>query len=113
VADIAPRLLAAIPKRRVNKCTVRGALIEHKWVSNIRGALTVGVIVDYLQLWNDLQEVVLQPGVNDRHSWRFASNGQYSAKLAYEDFFVGQLGSSLMKGFGRLGHRLSVATLFG
>jgi hypothetical protein len=27
VADIAPRLLDAIPKRRVNKCTVREALI--------------------------------------------------------------------------------------
>jgi hypothetical protein len=54
VADIAPRLLTVIPKRRVNTCTVRGALIEHKWVSDIRGALTVGVITDYLHLWNDL-----------------------------------------------------------
>jgi hypothetical protein len=75
VADIAPRLLAVIPKRRVNKCTVREALIEHKWVSDIRGALTVGVIVDYLHLRNALQEVVLQPGMSDRHFWRFASNG--------------------------------------
>jgi hypothetical protein len=31
--------------------------------------------------------VVLQPGVNDLHRWRFATNGLYSAKLAYEDFF--------------------------
>jgi hypothetical protein len=30
VANIAPRLLVAIPKRRVNKCPVRGTLIEHK-----------------------------------------------------------------------------------
>jgi hypothetical protein len=61
VADLAPRLLAVIPKGKVNKCTVREALIEHKWVSEIRGALTVGVIVDYLRLWNALQGVVLQP----------------------------------------------------
>jgi hypothetical protein len=54
VADIEPRLLAAIPKRRVNKCTIRETLIKHKWVSDIRGALTVGVIVDYLHLWNAL-----------------------------------------------------------
>jgi hypothetical protein len=73
VVDIAPRLLADIPKRRVNKCTVRETLIEHKWVSDIRGARTVGVIVDYLHLWNALQAVVLQPGVSDRHFWRFAS----------------------------------------
>jgi hypothetical protein len=74
-ADIAPRLLAAIPKRRINKCTVLEAPIEHKWISDIRGALTVRVIVDYLHLWNALHDVVLQPGVSDRHFWRFASNG--------------------------------------
>jgi hypothetical protein len=50
------------------------------------------VIVDYLHLWNDLQEVVLQPRVSDRHFWWFASNGQYSAKLAYEGFFCGSVG---------------------
>jgi hypothetical protein len=67
VANIAPRLLAAIPKRRIKKCTVREALIEHKWVFDIRGAFTVDVIVDYLHLLNALQEEVLQPGVSDRH----------------------------------------------
>jgi hypothetical protein len=29
VADIAPKLLATIPKRRVNKCTVQEALSGH------------------------------------------------------------------------------------
>jgi hypothetical protein len=67
VAYLAPRLLAIIPKRRANKCTVKEALLQHKWLSDIRGALTVGVIVDYLNLWNALQEVVLQLGVSDRH----------------------------------------------
>jgi hypothetical protein len=92
VADIAPWLLAVIPKRRVNKCTVREALMEHKCVSDIRGALTVDVIVDYLHLWNALQEVVLKSRVSDHHFWRFASNVQYSAKLAYEGLFCGSVG---------------------
>jgi hypothetical protein len=41
VEDLAPRSLAAIPKRRVNKCKVVEALTNHKWISDIRGALPV------------------------------------------------------------------------
>jgi hypothetical protein len=39
VEDFAPRLLATIPKRRANKCTVLEALTDQKWISDIRGAL--------------------------------------------------------------------------
>ena len=31
----------------------------------------------------------LQPEVEDRHIWRLSSNGQYSAKSAYDGFFLG------------------------
>jgi hypothetical protein len=92
VEDLALRLIAAIPKRRANKCTVLEALMDHKWISDIRGALTVGVLMDYLHLWNALADVELCPRVADSHSWRFATNGQYSAKLAYESFFKGPIG---------------------
>jgi hypothetical protein len=52
VADLAPKLLTVIPKRRSNKCIVKEALIQHKWISDIRGAHTVGVTVDYLNLYS-------------------------------------------------------------
>jgi hypothetical protein len=51
--------------------------------------------------------------VSGRHFWRFASNGQYNVKLAYEGFFWGQLALSPMKGFGRLGRLLNVASSLG
>jgi hypothetical protein len=35
VEDLALRLLAAIPKRKVNKCIVVEALANHKWISDI------------------------------------------------------------------------------
>jgi hypothetical protein len=38
VADLEPWLFAAIPKRRVNKRTVKEALFEHTWISDITGA---------------------------------------------------------------------------
>jgi hypothetical protein len=43
-----PRLFAIIPKRIVSKRTVQEALENRRWISDIKGALTVGAITDYL-----------------------------------------------------------------
>jgi hypothetical protein len=64
VGDLAPRLLVVIPKRRANKCTELEALTDYKWISNIRVALTVEVLMDYLHLWSALADVELLPGGN-------------------------------------------------
>jgi hypothetical protein len=84
--------------RRINKRTVQEALSEHKWISDNRGALTVGMIVDYLHLWNILCEVALHPGVRDSHLWRFVTSGKFSVKSAYEGFFVGSVEFEPLKG---------------
>jgi hypothetical protein len=63
IADLAPRLLATIPKRIVNSRTVIEALTNRKWIADIKGALSVGVLIDYLQLWEMLSAIELQPGV--------------------------------------------------
>jgi hypothetical protein len=44
----------------------------------------VGVIVEYLHLW-DLSDFYLQPAVEDRHIWW----RQYLAKTPYEGLFLG------------------------
>lgn len=92
VSDIAPRLLLTVPKRIVSKRTVREALTNRRWVSDIKGALTWGVLVDYLHLWNAISDVVLQPNSEDKHIFSIASNGQYSACSAYKGFFTGSVG---------------------
>ena len=89
ITVLAPRLFAAIPKRRTKQQTVQDALTNQTWISDIKGARTVGVIVDYLLLWDVLSDFFLQPDVEDRHIWRFSSDGQYSAKTAYKGLFVG------------------------
>ena len=53
-------------------------------MSDIRGALSVGAIVDYLHLWNLLLTVELRQNVEDKHILRLAANGKYSAKSAYK-----------------------------
>jgi hypothetical protein len=67
IADIAPRLVAAIPKKKINQRKVQETLTENRWALDIPGAITVGVLVEYLQLWEVLQIVELQPGVQDNH----------------------------------------------
>lgn len=67
IADLAPRLFAFIPKGRIKRRTVQEALTNNIWISDIQGALTVGVIIEYLHLWNILSNIHLQPEVEDRH----------------------------------------------
>jgi hypothetical protein len=85
---LAPRLHVGIPKRKAKSRTVQEALNDHAWVSDFAGALSVGVMMEYLQLWDLLQEVVLQPEVEDTHFWRLSPTCQYSAKSAYEALFL-------------------------
>jgi hypothetical protein len=49
----------------------------------------VDLIAEFLELWAVISEVVLRPGVEDLHSWRFSSSDLYSAKSAYIEFFQG------------------------
>jgi hypothetical protein len=58
-------------------------------ISDIRGALTVDVLAEYLGLWDLLSDVALQPEVEDTHIWQFPASGRYSAKSAYESMFMG------------------------
>jgi hypothetical protein len=86
IAELAPCLHAGIPKRKAKSRTVQEALNNHAWVSDFSGALSVGVMVEYLQLWDFLQEVTLQPDVEDTHLWRLSPTGQYSAKSHMEAY---------------------------
>jgi hypothetical protein len=73
----------------------------------------VGVMVEYLQFWEVLLNVELEPGHQDTHYWRFTTNKKYSAKVAYEGLFWGQLNLSIMNGSGRLGLQQSVGIFYG
>jgi hypothetical protein len=91
IVGIAPRLVAAIPNKKINKQTVQEALTENRWALDIQGAIMVGVLVEYLQLWEVLQIVELQPGVQDNHFWRFTENRKYLVKTTYEGLFWGSV----------------------
>jgi len=52
IPEYAPNLIQIIPKRVVKQRTVAQALQNRRWVSDIKGALTVQVLVEYLQIWD-------------------------------------------------------------
>jgi hypothetical protein len=43
----------------VNNRTVNEALTNRKWIADIKGALSVGVLINYLQLWEMLSAIEL------------------------------------------------------
>jgi len=68
---------------------VSDALDNRKWVSDIRGALTVTVLIEYIHLWELLSTVVLQQDVEDSHVWQLSTCGQYTTRSAYKALFIG------------------------
>jgi len=52
IADVAPRLFAAVAIRRRRKRTVQEALSNHTWISDLQGARMVGFITEFFRLWD-------------------------------------------------------------
>jgi hypothetical protein len=83
-----PHLFAALAPR-ARKRSVFDAITGARWITDIKGALTLDLLVEYLALWDLLSEVTLHSEVEDTHVWQFSTTGQYTTKSAYEAFFVG------------------------
>lgn len=90
VEDIAPLVWAAVPKRLRNSRLVNQALADNQWARHIAGSLSVLAIRQFLQLWDRMQILNLDPNSEDKFIWRWSSNQQYSASSAYRAFFTGQ-----------------------
>jgi hypothetical protein len=88
VADLAPELYRAIPKRVAKRRTVSQALSNRCWISDIKGALTVQVLTGYLHIWDLVEGTVLQLDTPDKHVWRLSSTRCYNIKSAYNKMFV-------------------------
>jgi len=88
---LASHLFACVPKRRAKNRMVDDALRDNTWVHDIQGHHTVAVLAEYLEIWEMVQEVVLQPEVTDKHKWKFEASGDFSTKSTYRAFFNGAI----------------------
>jgi hypothetical protein len=68
LAELAPCLFKTIAKRIVNRRTVAQALDNRNWVHDIKGALTVQVLVEYLHISNMVEDVILCQDVADQYN---------------------------------------------
>jgi hypothetical protein len=66
--------------------TVQQVLPSFSWVQDIEANLSLAGIEQYLQLWDVIENFHLE-NTNDKHVWRFSSNGTFSSKSAYRAFF--------------------------
>ncbi len=90
IASIDPDLLHVVPPRFRGSRTVAAGLANNSWVGDIRGALTVPVISQFLLVWDAVVPTQLSPGVEDHLVWRWTGDQCYSARSAYQAFFLGQ-----------------------
>ncbi|WVZ74315.1 hypothetical protein U9M48_022514 [Paspalum notatum var. saurae] len=88
IETLTPNLIRAVPPR-FRRRSVRDGLHNRTWVSDIRGALTETMVVEYVELWERIRHVSLSVGVPDSFRWRFEPVGTYSSSSAYCACFVG------------------------
>jgi hypothetical protein len=88
---LAPQLFACVPKKKARRRMVREALVDNSWVQDIQSHYPVAILAEFLYIWDLVQEVVLQPEVNDVHKWKLEASGEFSTKSAYEAFFFGAI----------------------
>lgn len=87
--DIAPCLCNAVGARVRMTRPVAQALQDGQWFRDITGALTVQVLLEYLQVWEKLGDVqiVQRP---DKVRWRWSHDKNFSNSSAYRSLFIGQ-----------------------
>jgi hypothetical protein len=81
IADLAPHLIQNIARRVINRRTIAEAIYNHRWVADIKGALTIPVLVEYVQVRDQVQGVVLQQDVSDTFRWKLTDSGEYTSSL--------------------------------
>jgi len=90
IKEIAPALLATVPPKVQKQRTVAQGLLNRTWVKDITGALTVQVLVEYLQIWNLVENQTINAIAEDKFLWKWTADRCFTTASAYRAFFIGQ-----------------------
>ena len=94
--DIAPLIFAACSRKN---WFVREAMRDDAWVHKINTStiLSAQHIMEFVDLWMQLQGTQLRSDVEDDITWKFEANGEYSASSAYRAQFLGSTSTTMNK----------------
>ena len=67
------------------------ALHNRSWTQDVKGARTVEVMLEFFQIWDIVDGLVLHPETPDQFRWKLTQDGSYSSKSAYAAFFEGSI----------------------
>jgi hypothetical protein len=90
IADFAPHLFAVAHPRCRNRRTVAAVLDQNAWMRDIVGALTVPVLLQYMEVRERMEAMVLNHSTLDATILRWCGSGLYSVRSAYSSMFIGQ-----------------------
>jgi hypothetical protein len=76
--------------RRRRKLTVEAALHNGAWIQDISGALTVPIILQYLDARHYMDQIQLRSDEHDCISWHWTASEEYSSKSAYQAMLAGE-----------------------
>jgi hypothetical protein len=88
--DFVPKFVNAVPVRWRKQQTMASALAGMTWTADITGALSVQVLVQLANLYQQIQQVQLVPSTVEHLEWRWVANGSYSSCSAYAALVLGQ-----------------------
>ena len=79
--------------------TVQQALNENNWVRdiNLLWLDTVQHFIQFTRLWQGLQEVELNPEIQDQITWKLTASGDYTTRSAYLAQFIGVVNTDFDK----------------
>jgi hypothetical protein len=72
-----------------NARTVKDALLDNRWMTDIAGEIAVEEAHEVLLPWIKLRSIELQDDVADTFSWPCSPDGLYSAKSTYDRLWEG------------------------
>ena len=90
IMELAPLTYGRVRKKTRNTCTIAQALLNDGWVAQVSPEVSTDSLREYLQLWNMIQELQLDPAQHDTITWSWEASGCYSARTAYAAKFWGR-----------------------
>jgi hypothetical protein len=90
VAEYAPEVHALVTTQCKNIRTVQQTLLNHRWLNDVRGALSLNAMAQCLLLLSLVTTFFRDAEVPDEFTWPCAKNGQYSARETYKRLCLGR-----------------------